>query len=203
MEEGLKDKKYLSSIDECVELLSMNPTVDDLNKATIEFSLLNRIKNCYNLGTIEKAYYKRLYDGYFMEYELLDYDKIDKIDNSFEMRDGDKFVFNYLGDGVDVSKMNKFIDDLHQIISERNYNRESVGCFALSPNYRGDKYLLTFALYEGLNGAGHNVLNDTKNVVSLGEELSKLGYDFRLSDALFDMADDVSAFVVQVFFDKE
>lgn len=193
-------KDFLNSAEECNELLCQNPTVSDVFMATSEFNDLYKFQIYFILNSIEDAYKKKYEDSLLLAQAMV-YDKIYETKVPYEKNINGIKVYNYIGS--DVSReMVELIVLLEDIVEKRGKERESVGLYAMSKDYKGD-LLLTFLLFEGLNGTGHNVFVDTKNMVSLCEELYKLGYSFRLSDASYDMADDVSTFAVQVFFDKE
>ena len=57
------------------------------------------------------------------------------------------------------------------------------------------------ALYAGKNGTGNSAMTDTRQVEYMAKRAKSLGIDMRISDASFDMCDDVSTWLAVLAFD--
>jgi len=190
----LEKTDYLENVDECRFVLNSNPSVQQYFKATNDFKVLCQVKEYYKLSSIKDAYNK-LYDEIgIYQMRFLDYEGIYKVDVPFVEKTHNKTVFNYIENkNINMEEINKFIDVSSNIIN-------IVDSYTVVKN--GNKYIVSMMIFKGKNGGGHNVFLDTQNVIDELKKLYDLGYKFRMSDASYDMVDDVSSFVVQVFFEN-
>jgi hypothetical protein len=154
------------------------------------------VKEYYQLGSIEDAYNKLHDENGVYQMRFLDYEGVYKVCLPFVEKIHNKTVFNYLENkNINMEEINKFID-----VSSTTIKR-AVHSYTLVKH--GDKYILSMLIFKGKNGGGHNIFLDTQNVIDELRKLYDLGYNFRMSDASYDMVDDVSSFVVQVFFEND
>lgn len=59
------------------------------------------------------------------------------------------------------------------------------------------------AFYTGKNGSGNSATTDTRQVYYMAQKVLGMGIDIRISDASFDMCDDVSTWLVVFDFDLD
>lgn len=59
------------------------------------------------------------------------------------------------------------------------------------------------ALYAGKNGTGNSAITDTRQVEYMAKRAKSLGIDMRISDASFDMCDDVSTWLAVLSFNLD
>ena len=64
------------------------------------------------------------------------------------------------------------------------------------------RYVFT-ALYAGKNGNGNSATVDTRQVEYMAKKVLDMGIDIRISDASFDMCDDVSTWLVVLSFNLD
>lgn len=57
------------------------------------------------------------------------------------------------------------------------------------------------AFYAGKNGTGNSAITDTRQIYYMARKVLGMGIDIRISDASFDMCDDVSTWLVVFSFD--
>lgn len=98
-------------------------------------------------------------------------------------------IYDLTADGITNKEIRKIMK-FHKALSHSSTE------FVVSDNNVEGGYFVFNALYTGKNGSGNSALTDTRQVYYMARKALGLGIKFRISDASFDIVDDVSTFLI-------